>query len=132
MFEVPVTDARLNNKDEVVVLLLDDDQGARHPLAIALEFLKEHRIFHTEHVGRQLVVVTSDEGANRIYDVGDIRFGRRLETDHVRDVTGGVWSVAEDALIATADPNRRLPRMAAQRAFWFGWYAQFPETELIR
>ena len=132
MFEVPVTDDRLNNKDEVVVLLLDDDQGARHPLAIAVEFLKERPVFHTEHVGRQLVVVTSEQGANRVYDVGDTRFGRRLDMDRVADVTGGVWTVAEDALVADVDASRRLPRVAAQRAFWFGWYAQFPGTELIR
>ena len=24
------------------------------------------------------------------------------------------------------------PRVAAQRAFWFGWYAQYPDTTLIK
>ncbi len=24
------------------------------------------------------------------------------------------------------------PRVSAQRAFWFGWYAQFPDTLLVK
>ena len=31
-----------------------------------------------------------------------------------------------------ADAGVRRARLPAQRAFWFGWYAQFPATELIR
>jgi len=25
-----------------------------------------------------------------------------------------------------------LARLPARRAFWFGWFAQFPDTELVR
>ena len=47
------------------------------------------------------------------------------------DTAGGLWRLEEDALVAVDDDTRRLPRFTANRAFWFGWYAQFPETELI-
>jgi hypothetical protein len=30
---------------------------------------------------------------------------------------------------ATGEPRPRVP---ARRAFWFGWFAQFPETELVK
>ena len=30
------------------------------------------------------------------------------------------------------DDATKLSRFAAHRAFWFGWYAQFPETTLIK
>ena len=132
MFQVPQVDDRLRNKDEVVVLLLADAAGARQPLAIAAGFLRDNRVYETEHAGRRLVVVTSAEGANRVYAAGADRFARLLDDGRVADVAGGVWRVTEDALVAAADPQRRLPRVAAQRAFWFGWYSQFPDTVLIR
>ena len=132
MFQVPQIDDRLRNKDEVVVMLLADAAGARHPLAIAASFLDDNRVYETEHAGQRLVVVTSAEGANRVYAAGAERFARLLDDGRVADVAGGVWRVTEDALVADADPQRRLSRVAAQRAFWFGWYSQFPETRLIR
>jgi hypothetical protein len=50
----------------------------------------------------------------------------------VVDDAGGTWAVEEDRLRATADPSLTLPRVPAHRAFWFGWYAQYPDTLLIR
>ena len=132
MFEVPHTDRRLKNQDEVVVMLLEDDRGMRYPLAIAVKFLKDNRLYHTEHLGHKLVVVTTKEGANRVYEAGPHRFTRHLDDDRVADTAGGVWTVREAAMVAEADTQIRLPRVAAQRAFWFGWYVQFPETELIK
>ena len=132
MFQVPEVDRRLRNKDEVVVMLLADAAGARQPLAIAARFLGDNRVYQTEHAGQRLVVITSARGANRVYAAGTDRFARLLDDGRVADAAGGVWRVTEDALVADADPQRRLPRVAAQRAFWFGWYSQYPETRLIR
>jgi hypothetical protein len=39
--------------------------------------------------------------------------------------------VTEDALESGDGSGLALPRVAANRAFWFGWYAQFPDTRLI-
>ncbi len=132
MFQVPQIDDRLRNKDEVVVMLLADAAGTRHPLAIAAGFLSDNRVYQTEHAGHRLAVITSARGANRVYAAGAERFARLLDDGRVADAAGGVWRVTEDALVAEGDPQRRLARVAAQRAFWFGWYSQFPETRLIR
>ena len=132
MFQVSHRDERLDNKDEVVVMLLEDDRGTRHPLAIAAAFLSDNRLYHTEHAWRHLVILTTEDGANRVYDAADVRLVRLLADDRAADASGGIWSVTEDALIAQAETSQRLPRLAAQRAFWFVWYAQFPETELIK
>ena len=132
MFAVSKTDRRLKNKDEVVVTLLEDEDGTRHPLAVDVEFLDDHRVYQGKHAGYHLVIVTSREGANRVYDAGDVQFDRLLDDDRVADATGTIWAVEEDALVAETDSARRLRRIAAQRAFWFGWYAQFPETELVK
>jgi hypothetical protein len=72
------------------------------------------------------------KGANRVYDAGDHRFERQTKEGSIVDARGVHWQVTEDALVsadATLDP---LPRIAARRAFWFGWHAQFPDTMLIR
>ncbi|MCY4662842.1 MAG: DUF3179 domain-containing protein [Acidobacteria bacterium] len=132
MFQVPQRDDRLANKDEVLVMLLDASGGGRQPVAIAADYLARHRLYETEQAGRRLVVVTSRGGANRVYDAGAVRFERAASDSRILDVTGRAWRVTADALVAEGDAERRLPRVAAQRAFWFGWYAQYPQSVLIR
>ena len=77
------------------------------------------------------MVVTSEQGANRVYDAGDVRFARLLDDGRVADETGRAWQVTEAALVPDGDPGVQRARVPAQRAFWFGWYAQFPDTELV-
>jgi len=132
MFDVPERDDRLDNKDEVLVMLLEDARGERRPLAIAAEFLEDNRLHLEVHAGRRLLVVTSREGANRVYDPGSTTFERLVGDLVVLDAEGGRWQVTEEALVSTSDPARRAPRVAAQRAFWFGWRSQFPATRLVR
>jgi hypothetical protein len=38
--------------------------------------------------------------------------------------------VTEDGLVGP--DGTTLPRTSAQRAFWFGWRAQYPETVLVQ
>ncbi len=133
-FAVPEPDDRLANKDEVLVMLLEDAGGVRRPLAVAVEFLEAREVQMVEHAGRRLVIVSSAAGANRVYDAEAATFDR-VEGDDglmVIDATGARWRVTEDALVHTVDATRRASRVAAQRAFWFGWHAQFPDTRLIK
>ena len=133
MFQVQARDDRLANKAEVVVMLLDDPVGGdRHPVALSVALLARRPVFQAEVAGQSFVVVTSRRGANRVYDAGDVRFARQVDEDRVVDETGEVWRVEEAALVSVSDSTRRRARQAAHRAFWFGWYAQFPETALIR
>lgn len=133
MFQVPETDDRLNNKDEVLVFQIspDSDAGAPEAWAIGIDFLGRNRVYPFEAVGRRFLVVTSPDGANRLYETVGIRFAQ-MESfgETLTDESGGVWRVAEDALVS-GDRTRRLIRVTANRAFWFGWYAQFPETRLV-
>ena len=58
------------------------------------------------------------------------RFTRWDGDSAVWDDSGGRWTVIEGGL---AGPSaERLERLPAHRAFWFGWYAQYPETRLVR
>jgi hypothetical protein len=129
MFQVSRTDRRLPNKAEVVVMRLSSG-GLEVPVALSVDLLKRQSIFHFEAAGTEFVVVTTPAGANRVYRAGEHTF-RRIQADgFVADASGMTWRVTEDALVATNRPEQRLPRQPAQRAFWFGWYAQYPSTML--
>ncbi len=128
MFQVPVLDTRLKNKDEVFTVRL-----ARHPeapLAISAGFLAANPVHHDAIEGTALVVLTDPSGANRAYASEDVTFTRYDGDRGVEDGSGTVWTMDEDAL--TAEDGRVLRRVPAQRAFWFGWHAAFPNTRLVR
>jgi hypothetical protein len=136
MFEVPERDGRLPNKAEVLTLLLhpagSDPETARRPLAVWAEFLKRNPIYHLTFAGQELVIVTSSAGANRVYVAPPgTRFIRQRPEGRLEDAQGRGWLVTEDGLICEVG-GERSPRVPARRAFWFGWYAQFPDTALVR
>jgi len=132
MFTVPRTDGRLKNKDEVLALLVPPPEGGeRRPLAIDSGLLRRERLYHLRFAGRELLVVTSEDGANRVYASGPSRFVRFLADGRVQDADGRRFTVAEDSM-RSEDGSTVLARLPARRAFWFGWFAQFPETELLR
>jgi hypothetical protein len=132
MFTVPRTDRRLRNKDEVLALLVSPpDDGERRPLAFAADFLRKERLVASSFAGRQLLVVTTRDGANRVYETGPHRFTRILDDGRLQDSGGRRYTMDEDALRAENGDATVLARLPARRAFWFGWYAQFPDTELV-
>jgi hypothetical protein len=138
MFGVPETDKRLKNKAEVLAILLrprgSSMDSKRRPLALSAKFLKKNHIHHVDFAGHDLVVITSKEGANRVYDAAGHRFVKSLKNGSLQDSDGGLWTLTEDALVSVSSeaPSTILPRVPARRAFWFGWYAQFPETDLVK
>ena len=105
---------------------------ARHPeapLAISAEFLAANPVHHDAIEGTALVVLTDPSGANRAYASEDVTFARYDGDRRVEDASGKVWTLDEHAL--RAEDGRALRRLPAQRAFWFGWFAAFPNTRLV-
>ena len=128
MFNTPFNDDRLANKQEVLALRFaaaPDEQ-----LAIDTDFLRNNPIY-TNKIGRQAFVVFTDHtGANRVYDPQGTEFVSYNGEQLAKDQQGHSWQVNEEAL---SGPNgQRLPRLPYHRAFWFGWHAAFPQTQLIR
>ena len=78
------------------------------------------------------VVVTSRQGANRVYVLGgsDVVFSSQAVSTDLVDTAGRRWHQSEGAL-TREDSDVVLPRYVAQRAFWFGWYAQYPNSVVI-
>ncbi len=127
MFAVPELDTRLRNKDEVLALrfpMIPTEQ-----LAIAVEFLAERTVYHDSLGPIELVVLTDQSGASRVYETRGRRFSRWDGQDGVWDENGGRWTLDEAGL--SSPDQTSLRRLPAHRAFWFGWYAQYPDTRLV-
>ncbi|HXG87018.1 MAG TPA: DUF3179 domain-containing protein [Vicinamibacterales bacterium] len=134
-FRVSNTDTRLKKKDEVLALQVAPAGGGEPAaVAIAAALLKKNQVYHFEIGGRRFVALTTAQGANRVFDAGssNVRFVRLLGEHLVLDAEGEQWRWSEQALTRANDETARLPRVPAHRAFWFGWYAQFPDTALIK
>ena len=128
MFGVPTLDPRLRNKDEVLALRFPDAPGEQ--LAIWVVFLSRNRVYHDRLGEVEFVVLTDASGASRVYESAGHRFTTWDSDSMVRDDGGAQWAVTEGALVGPADA--RLERLPAHRAFWFGWYARYPQTRLVR
>ncbi len=135
-FQVPEDDRRLKNKAEILTLRVRPAASTEAvPVAISQALLRRQPVYPLEVAGRRFLVVTSREGANRVYALGtsDVVFqSRRPDDQTVVDGSGRAWRVTEDALVSADGAGGPLPRVAAQRAFWFGWRAQFPDTLLLQ
>jgi len=71
--------------------------------------------------------VTYDAGGEvRAFERGQETFTPGPTPDTVVDSQGQVWQVTEDALLS---PDGMLaPRLSGHLAYWFGWFAFFPNT----
>ena len=128
MFNVPKLDTRLANKAEVLALRFDGARG--ETLAIATALLQSRRVYHDRIGTKTFVVLTDVGGANRVYETHGTEFAAWNGNEDVKDARGQIWRMHEDRL---AGPDgQSLPRLPAHRAFWFGWYAAYPETRLVR
>ncbi len=124
LFEVPAVDKRLKNKDLVLTL-----EHAGTAVAVTRKFLRDNPIYHHDVGGERVAFVTSEAGTTRAYLVGERMFAR-WKDGRLVDSMDSTWSVEEDALVG--EDGTRLPRVATSPAYWFGWYAQYPATELIK
>jgi len=127
MFGVPKVDKRLKNKDEVFTLLEGD--SLQVALAIHTKFLKKNPVYHTGFNNRSIVVLTDKSGANRAYESHDVRFEDWDRTKPVMASEGRSWTLTESALSLG---DERFERISGQVAFWFGWFAANPSTQLIK
>ena len=127
MFNVPKWDKRLKNKDEVLGLVFS--QHPDKPLAISIDYLSKNPVYHKQLGELDLVVLTDKSGASRVYESKGTKFKSWDQQGTVTDVSGNTWSLTEDKLISS--DGKELHRLPAHRAFWFGWYGAYSNTELI-
>jgi hypothetical protein len=128
MFEVPKRDRRLRNKAEVLALTFPE--RSEETLAISAAFLNKNRIYADSVADLSFVVLTDESGASRVYETQGRVFKRWDSVQIATDRNGVKWTLHEDRLESAA--GDRLARLPAHRAFWFGWYAAYPDTRLVR
>ena len=134
MFPVPDRDDRLETKDVVLGVQLNDSYKA-----YSSAVLRENRMVNDVVGGEEIVVLGSavSEGARAYYRGGRVfklatndsggHFGIPLV---VADSDGGTWRVTEGFLVNTADESEKLARISTHMSFWFGWFQFHPDTEL--
>jgi hypothetical protein len=99
--------------------------------AYPLEVLFEERVVNDD-VGKLPVVLVADResGAVRAYGREERNFAEGPRRGAlVEPSTGAVWNVEESSLRPVAG-GRGYARLVGHEAYWFGWYAFFPDTEL--
>lgn len=127
MFQVPTRDRRLKNKAEVLALTFPDI--TEDTMALSAKFLKKNSLYVDQLGAQRFVVLTDRSGANRVYEAADVEFVEYDRDSSITDSEGNVWALTEGALSFT---DQTLARLPAHRAFWFGWHAAHPDTELVK
>lgn len=126
MFATPYRDKRLKNKDEVFALRFG--RPFDEPRVYDVRYLKKNRIVHDTYGGIPYVLVTDRSGATRAYESDGLTF--LLNRDVISDTDGTEWEQTEASL--SSKGGQTLLRLSSHRAFWFGWHAAHPNTELIK
>jgi hypothetical protein len=108
------------------------------PTATRLALLEEHAVDETfgpltrenliDAELRNQVASRGLIGETRAYERGARRFRAGPSRDALLDERGQEWKATEEALLGPG--GERLPRVAGELAYWFGWFAFFPKTEL--
>ena len=133
MFPVPDRDERLDLKDVVLGVQLNDSYKAYES-----EALGRVRIVNDAVGGEKIVVLGSaaSQGArayyrgDEVFELAGDRDGGRGIPSVVADADGGTWRVTEGFLVNMADESEKLERIPTHMSFWFGWFQFHPDTEL--
>lgn len=140
MFPVWQRAEALPTKDQVYTLRIDglpkaypievlaDEQVVNDTLSETNVVLVATRgIVSVDGENRRVGEVTYSAGSEvRAYDRGEHTFEPGPDANSVVDENGEVWEVTEEALISPA--GERAERISGHLAYWFGWYAFFPQT----
>lgn len=99
--------------------------------AYPFELLLREKVVN-DRVGSANVVLIADpeSGTVRSYFREERVFSEGGAAELVEPRTGERWKVDEDGLFSASPGRAPLPRYAGHRAYWFGWYAFFPDTSV--
>ena len=129
MFNTPIKDTKLRNKQEILAIRLPDETD--ETIAIASNYLKRKTIFKHTINNQQFTVFTDKSGAHRVYLTQEFAFKAYDRKSTITDIKGGLWNLTEDYL-EHKTTGQKLERLHSFNAFWFGFKAAFPDTQLIK
>jgi hypothetical protein len=125
-FPVPVRSRLLPQEAEVYGLRLGEAVKA-YPVRL----LAEARVVN-DVVGGEPVVLHAEgaSGAVRAYRRGGERFAPGRDEGELLDERGRSWRATEEALVPAERGLEPLARVPGNLAYWFGWFAFYPQTGL--
>ena len=125
IFQVPVTDDRLAQKDEVFVVTEGDAL-----IAFPVTTLAEESIVNETLGPRPIVAIATPDGmGGRAFERGDREFvAADLAAAVVTDDTGQTWTISESALRSAGGES--LARINGSNAFWFAVANLVPDARL--
>jgi hypothetical protein len=125
MFPVAWRDKRLKAKDWVYGLIIGDT-----PKAYPLKALKKSPVVNDSLAGENVVLIAAAELLTvRAYERRNVVFVKQSTPEVLLDANGDTWHITEEALVNQIN-NTRLLRLPGHLAYWFGWYAFFPQTRV--
>ena len=137
MFPVWQQSDALSTKGQVLGLIIN---GATR--AYPLQIFQRAPVINDSLGGENLVVVSDDAGGARAYQRGNDQFsidntgddnaGDQAVLDFLITQAGVRWRVAEEALVQVDNPSTRLARLPSHNAYWFGWYAFYPDSDVYK
>ncbi len=124
MFPVAGIDDRLTAKAQVFGLAFDGEARAYLRSGLA-----QTPVLNDTVGGQDAVIITVSGGGVRAYDRDGLQF-QPARDGAVQDDQGRLWRVLEDALENAGEPSQRLARLPSRDAYWFGWHAFYPYTDI--
>ena len=126
MFPVAEIDDSVLVKEQVFGLTFGDAARAYRRSEVSLAGVVNDSVGGQDVV---LVALEGGRGAIRAYDGGDLNF-EASGAGTLLDNNGQEWRILEDSLDNVEDPGRILSRLPSRDAYWFGWQAFYPHTDL--
>ncbi len=124
MFPVGISDDTLAIKEQVFGLTFGE-QSRAYPRDI----LTQESVVNDTVGDQEVVIITTANGGSRAYERQGLTF-QFSDDNQLVDNTGAQWLVLEDAMENLSVPAQRLQRLPSKDAYWFGWYAFYPDTDL--
>ena len=81
--------------------------------------------------GQEAVIISHAGDAVRAYRREGLRF-EAVDAQTLRDNRGRLWSITEEALVESAGAATPLERLPGRDAYWFGWHAFYPHTDIYQ
>ena len=124
MFPVAWRDKRLQAKDWVFGV-----RSCALRKAYPLKIFEKNGVVNDTFAGKKLVLVSASKDKTVRAFARQSHTFKKGDENTLIDATGQSWRITEDALISSIS-TERLERLPGHLAFWFAWYAFFPETKL--
>ena len=134
MFPVAGIDDRLPIKEQVFGLTFNIEPDGGEARAYPRPALTHSPVLNDTVGGQEVVIITVAGGGVRAFDRNGLEFQIGPE-GQLQDGMGREWKVLEDALENASGPRpysvgERLERLPSRDAYWFGWHAFYPHTDV--